>query len=52
MYNIVEKQFDYYGKQIGKDVVVKTVRNKDEADRLLEVYYRSDSFTRYEIEEG
>jgi len=44
MYNIV--------KIIGSSrEIVKTVCRLDEAERLLEVVFRSDSFERYVIEE-
>jgi len=52
MYDIVKTEFDFYKNQIGKEEIVKTVCSKREAERQLEVCFRSDSFTHYEIRES
>jgi len=49
MYKIIKKEFDFYGEQRGSDEVVKVVCSIHEANRLLEVCYRGDSFTKYEV---
>jgi len=50
MFEIIHESYDGYGKLISSNVV-KTVCSKNEAKRLLEMVYRSDSFDKYKIKD-
>jgi len=49
MYNIIKIEYTHTGKKISEEII-KKVCSKDEAIRLMEVVFRSDSFTKYTYE--